>query len=176
MNAGDYARYSAAARRRQSSRANTIILLIVMFGAIPVALILRLAWMHLSGNTRIGDTAGYVGLFAYLLGAYAMLVAMSVIQRLARNRVVAATPNAFETKTAVFDATGIAVAGKLSDATWRWGAIQDFTRDRDLLLLWIGPFSAITIPTRSFEDARAREAAAAFIRSHMADAGRSSSK
>jgi len=170
MTAGDYARYFAVVNRHQPRRSNFIAFLAVFVAAIPVALAFRAIGADLSGRTATGDLIGRTSLFAFLLGACTMLVAAFVVRRMAMNRYVAGTPNAFEAKTAVFDATGVTLTGKISEARWRWAAVSRFTCENDLLLLWIGPSSAVTIPSRGFENLQACEAAVAFVRARLAEA------
>jgi hypothetical protein len=78
--------------------------------------------------------------------------------------------NFLESKTAVFDATGITLTGQISQAMWRWAAVSRFTSESDLLLIWIGQSSAVVIPGRSFGSHKACAAAKAFIRARLADA------
>ncbi|HLX16235.1 MAG TPA: YcxB family protein [Bradyrhizobium sp.] len=167
MTADDYARYFAVVNRHQPRRGNFIAFLAVFVGAIPVALAFRAIGTSLSGSTATGDLIGRASLFAFLLGGCAMLVAGYVIRRIASNRYLAGTPNAFEAKTVAFDATGVTLTGKISEARWRWAAFSRFTYENDLLLLWTGSSSAVTIPSRGFESPNACEATAAFIRARL---------
>jgi len=170
MRADDYARYFAVVNRHQPRRGNFIAFLAAFVAAIPVALAFRAIGTYLSGATATGDLVGRASLFAFLLGGCAMLVAGYVVRRIAMNRYLAGTLNVFEAKTAVFDATGVTLTGKISEARWRWAAFSRFTCENDLLLLWIGSSSAVTIPGSIFENQRASEAAVAFVRARLAEA------
>jgi hypothetical protein len=169
MTADDYARYFAVVNRNQPRWGNFIVFLAVFFAAIPVALAFRAIGAYLSGSTATGDLIGRASLFAFLLGGCATLVAGYVMRRIAMNRYLAGTRNAFEAKTAAFDATGVTLTGKISEAKWRWAAFSRFTCENDLLLLWIGSSSAVTIPSRGFENVDACEAAVTFVRARLAE-------
>ncbi|MGB9115042.1 YcxB family protein [Bradyrhizobium sp.] len=82
--------------------------------------------------------------------------------------------NAFEAKTAIFDATGVTVTGQISETKWRWAAISRVTCEREFFLVWIGGSSALVIPRRSFASPTARLTAEAFIRARLLAAGSSS--
>ena len=105
---------------------------------------------------------------SFMVGAYAMMTAGFVIQRRASKSAVEAI-RVYGTVTAVLDAAGVTLTRQM-EARWGWAAIRDFSREGGLFLLWIGPFSAIAIPSRSFENASACETAAAFIRARLAEA------
>jgi len=76
-----------------------------------------------------------------------------------------------DSRMTALDRGGITVTGKLSRATWQWGAISGLTREGDLLLLWIASSTALLIPSRSFASAEACETAQVFIRERIAEAG-----
>lgn len=161
MNENEYARYAAAIKRRQPRWANFLAFVLVLFSAIPVALTFRF-FARQSYVAAISDEIGLVSLLSYMVGAYAMMTAAFVIQRRTSKRTVAAV-RAYGTVTAVLDVAGVALTRQM-ESRWAWAAIQDFSREGGLLLLWIGPSAAIAIPSRSFETASACDAAAAFIR------------
>ncbi|MGB6395990.1 MAG: YcxB family protein [Bradyrhizobium sp.] len=112
---------------------------------------------------------GQFSLAAVLLGTVAMVIAGSFVRRIAVRRYLAGTPNAFESKTAVFDATGITLSGQISQTMWRWAAVSRFTSEKDLLLIWIGQSAGIAIPRRSFASNNACNTAKAFIRARLSD-------
>ena len=168
VSADDYRRYSALVnRRRQSRHANLGIYVALLFGAIPVALAFRFWWTNLSG--RAGDLIGEASLFAYLIGVFATLVAGSIMSRLTMSRVLSGAVGALGAKTALFDANAVTLTGQFSEVRLQWAAIQRFTLESDLLLLWIDSYSAFAIPSRSFENPAACKAVVAFIRARLAE-------
>jgi len=60
------------------------------------------------------------------------------------------------------------------EARWRWAAVSHLTAQKGLLLVWIGS-SAVVIPDRSFASPGARDAAIAFVRAKLSEAGSASS-
>jgi len=124
MTADDYARSFAVVNRHQPRRGNFIAFLAVFVAAIPVAFAFRAVGTYFSGNSATGDLTGRTSLLAFLLGGCAMLVAAFVVRRIALKRYLAGTPNVFEAKTAAFDATGVTLTGKISEARWRWAAFS----------------------------------------------------
>ena len=166
MTADDYKRYFAVMGRQ--GRPAFIAYVIVLFAAIPVALALRSFAAHLSRAPAAADLVGQSSLAAFLVGAFTMLVAGLCVRRIAIRKHLAGTLNAFNFKTAVFDATGITVTGQISQATWRWAAATQFTSQSGLFLIWVGQSAPLAIPARSFGGDDARNAAAAFIRARLA--------
>jgi hypothetical protein len=140
---------------------------LVFFSAIPAALMFRF-FAQQSYVTAISDEIGLASLLSCMVGACVTMTAVFVIQRRTSKRTVAAV-RAYGTVTAVLDAAGVALT-RQTEVRWGWAAIQDFSREGGLLLLWIGPSAAIVIPWRSFETASACDAAAAFIRAQRAEA------
>ncbi len=169
MSADDYRRYFAVVNRQRQSRQATFIFLAVFFGAIPVALAFR--FIATNPSRHAGDLIGEYSLFAYMIGAIAMLAAGFAVRRVAISRIFAGATNAFGAKTAVFDAAGVTLTGQLSEVRLQWAAIRRFTCESDLLLLWVEPYSAFAVPSRSFESPAACKAAVAFIRARLAEAG-----
>lgn len=165
MTADDYARYFAIMGRQ--GRPGLIAYVAALFAAIPVALALRSLAAHLSLTPAAADLVGKISLAAFLLGAFAMLAAGLWVRRIAIGRHLAGTPNAFHSKTALFDATGITLTGQISQATWQWAAATRFTSQSDLFLIWVGQSAPLVIPARSFGDEDARKATADFIRARM---------
>lgn len=171
IDASDYAQYAAVVKRRQQyqgRRANFIAFLAVFFSAIPVALIFRFFSRHLAPPIR--DMIGWTSLLSFMFGAYAMVIAASLINRQTRKKALAENPVAFGARSVAFDSAGVALTSPKATARWQWAAIHGFTRERGMLLLWIGRASAVAIPVRSFENAGACEAAVAFIRARLTEA------
>src|SRR5471032_1318707 len=135
LTADDYARFSVVVRRQQSGSANLYAYISVVFGAIPVALMFRSIGAHRLDDPEAVNLIGQLSLAAYLLGALAIVAAGLFMRRIALRKHIAATLNAFESKTAVFDATGMTLTGQLSQATWQWAAVSRCTSERDLLLI-----------------------------------------
>jgi len=81
----------------------------------------------------------------------------------------AGTPNAFESKTAVLDRTGVTLTGQMAQAMWRWAAMSRFTSEKELLLIWIGQSATVVIPRRSFGSDSGWDAAKAFIRARLSE-------
>lgn len=169
MTAEDYARYFAVRSRQESRWTNLLAYATALFAAIPVALIFRSIGAHLSRDSAAIDLIGKFSLAAFLLGTVAMVAAGAFLRRRSISNYLAGTLNAFESKTAVFDATGIAVSGQLSQAMWRWTAISGFTTEKGLLLIWIGQATAVAIPLRSFESNGTWEAAKVFLRARLVE-------
>jgi len=168
--ADEFARYAAAVKRRRPRSDSYIAFLAVFFGAIPVALIFRLIWGQQSNSLGISDRVGLASLFAYMFGACAMWIAAFVVQRWATNRALSAAVKTYGTRTAVLDANGVALFGPKEETRWRWAGIEGLSCEDGLLLLWVGPASAVAIPVRSFEGRGARETAVAFIRARLSEA------
>jgi hypothetical protein len=166
MTADDYARYFAVRNRHEAGAANFFAYAAALFSAIPVALAFRFIGRRLSGDAA-ADLIGQFSLAAFLLGTIAIVVAGLFARRIATRRYLAGTLNAFESKTVVFDATGITVTGKLSQTMWQWAAISRSQSGKDLLLVWIGKSTALAIPRRSFASDDAYEATTALIRARL---------
>ena len=169
MTAEDYARYFAVRGRQESRWTNLLAYAAALFAAIPVALIFRSIGAHLSRDSAAIDLIGKFSPAAFLLGTVAMVAAGVFLRRKSISNYLAGTLNAFESKTAVFDATGITLTGQLSQAMWRWAAISGLTSEKGLLLIWIGPLTAVAIPLRAFESNGTSEAAKAFLRARLAE-------
>lgn len=168
MTADDYARYFEVMNRKHSG-GFVFLCCLTGFGAIPVALAFRWLELRLSGDAAAAEMVGRFSLLAFLLGIVAVITANIVAERNATGRYLAATLNAFESKTATFDARGMTITGQISQSMWQWAAVSRFTIQRGLFLIWIGS-TGVAIPTRSFASDDACEAAAAFIRAHLAKA------
>ena len=167
MTADDYARYFTVLSRHQSGRADLYAYIAALLGAIPVALLFRSIGARRLADSAAVELIGQFSLAAFLLGTVAIVVAALVARRIAVRRHIAGTLNAFESKTAVFDASGVTLTGQISQASWRWVAVSRFTSGSGLLLIWIGRSTAVVIPRRSFGNNRACEAAEAFIRARL---------
>jgi hypothetical protein len=170
LTASDYISYFKAVNRSQRAGANSVAFFSAVLGAIPVGLAFRFIALQWPEGREAAEIVGRSSLVAFLLGAFAMIVAGSILRRIALKKHLAATPNAFEARTAVFDATGVTLTGQASETRWRWAAISRVTRERDLVLVWIGGSSAIAIPRRSFASPAARLAAEEFIKAMLLQA------
>ena len=173
MTADDYARYFAITQREESGRANFIPFAIALSCAVAVALAFRAIAAYLALNPDAVDMVGYFSLVAFLLGIVFTVAALFVGRRIALRNYVNTTLNAFESKTAVFDATGVALNGQLSQARWRWAAVGRFTNEDGLFLIWIGR-TAVVIPTRSFANEGGCATVEAFVRARLSEAGQRS--
>jgi len=178
LTADDYRRAFAVARRRQSTAYGTLAYVAVLFAAIPVALAFRFVGKAMTGDGEAADLIGRCSLFAFLLGAVAMVVAGLLLNRKVLGLQLDKRLNAYASKTVIFDATGVTLSGQLSQANWSWAAISGISDERGLLLLWIGSHPVVVIPRGSLGDDGAREAAYAFIRARLSqcatpDGGRS---
>jgi hypothetical protein len=169
MTADDYARYFAARGRHESGWTNVLTYALGLFGAIPVALMFRSIVARLSGGPAAGDLIGQFSLASFLLGTVAMVVAGYFVRHVAIRKYLVGTPNAFESKTAVFDRTGVTLTGQMAQAMWRWAAVSRFTSEKELLLIWIGQSATVVIPRRSFGSDSGWDAAKAFIRARLSE-------
>jgi hypothetical protein len=169
MTADDYRRAFAVANRHQSVPYGYLAYLAALFAAIPVALAFRFVGKGLSGDAAAADLIGRYSLFAYMLGAIAMVVAGLLLNRRAVARHLDKMLNAYAPKTVIFDAAGVTLTGQLSQASWLWAAISGVSDERGLLLIWIGSSPVVVIPRGSLGDDGAREAAYAFIRARLSE-------
>jgi hypothetical protein len=175
MTADDYSRYFAAiVSRQRSGWANIMAPIAVSFGAILVAFAFRYVAVatRLSHDSAAVDLIGLFSLAAFMLGAFAILAAGTAWRRVAFNKHMrSAREDPFGSTTVVFDATGLARTSELSQWMCRWAGVGRVTIERDLLLLWIGPSSPVVVPCRSFGDESACQAANAFVRARLSEAG-----
>ena len=171
LNAADYAQYFRAMGRRGRSWTALNVLLLVAFTAIPAALLFRALAMHWTADTDTIEMVGRTSLFAYVLGFLATMTGGWVLERIRTRKFVGRMQTQSDSRMTALDRGGITVTGKLSRATWQWGAISGLTREGDLLLLWIASSTALLIPSRSFASAEACETAQVFIRERIAEAG-----
>src|SRR5215831_5365745 len=86
LTASDYVAYAAAIDRYSRSWTTFSISLVVLFSAIPVALLFRLLAAERSQNTEMIEMAGRYSLFAFLLGILACWIGGSIGTRLARRK------------------------------------------------------------------------------------------
>jgi hypothetical protein len=142
--------------------------------SIVVALTFREIAAYLVPDSEVIGMVGHFSLIAFLLGASFLVAALFVGRRIALRKYVSGTLNAYESKTAVFDAAGVGLNGQLSQATWRWAAVNRFSNEDGLFLIWIGRSAAVVIPCRSFGDEGA--SATAFVRARLSEAGRPASE
>ena len=174
MTQDDYARYFAATRRTTDWTA-TLLYAGAFFAAIPVALVFRCLGRHLALVAPDADLIGKFSLFAFLLGAMAIILAVGIGTRLAFRKQVRGTLNAFEPKTVVLDTAGVTVTGQLSRTHWHWAAISKLALERGLILIWIGGSTPFIIPDRSFAGPAERDAAIAFVRARLSETAYGSS-
>src|SRR5277367_4602285 len=133
--ADEYARCFAVRAKHESAWANFGVFVALLFTAIPVALLFRFFGTHLSASSTGADLIGQFSLASFLLGTIATVIAGSCGRRTAINRYLAGTPNAFGSKTAVFDATGVALIGQISQTMWQWAAVSRLSCEKQLLLI-----------------------------------------
>jgi hypothetical protein len=174
MTQDDYARYSVA-MRRATGWMPTLIYVGAFFAAIPVALVFRLLGQHLALVPQDVDLIGKFSLFAFMLGAMAIILAGAIAGRLAFRRQVQGTLNAFEPKTVVLDLEGVTVTGQLSHTHWRWPAISKLALESGFILMWVGGSTPFVVPDRSFAGPAERDAAIAFIRARLSETSYGSS-
>jgi hypothetical protein len=72
----------------------------------------------------------------------------------------------------VIDRLAITITLPGIEAKWQWTAVERCTFEGGLLLVWIGPSRAATIPCRSFESRDSCNKALAFIRARLVEAKR----
>jgi len=132
MTADDYARYFAARGRQESGWTNVLTYALGLFSAIPVALMFRSVGARPSGGPAAGDLIGQFSLASFLLGTVAMVVAGYFVCHVAIKKYLAGTPNAFESKTAVLDRTGVCAGdvamGRREPVHQRKGIAPDLDR------------------------------------------------
>ena len=168
--ADDYVSYAAAVERRGRSWTSFNMAVALLFTAIPVALLFRLAAAHRMDDPEAIDMAGEFALYAFSLGVIGSWIEMLLVNWLARRRYYATMASTRGPRTAEFDHAGLTLTSKGASATYEWGALENCTFQRGLLLIWIGSFSAVAIPDRYFDSAAARMTALAFVRARLAEA------
>jgi len=167
LNADDYRQYFALIGKRQSTWSNSVVYLIAIFAAVPVALLFRLLASLEIGNRDAIELVGLCSLIAYVAGLIALNIAGWIIRRRSIADSLAGTPNAFAPKTVVIDADAVSISGALSDVRWTWAAFTHFTVTQGLLCLWIGPQGGVIIAARAFPSDDARRSAIAFIQGKL---------
>ena len=172
MTADDYARYFAIGRRQGSGWVDFTAYVVMLSCAIPVAFAFRSIGARSFNDPAVLTLIGYSSLFAFMLGIFVAIAAMMIVGRLAARRALGETLNAFGTRTVVFDATSISLKGQLSEASWRWAAVNAFRNASGLLLIWVGSATPVVILSRSFGSDSALTAVEAFIRARMAEAAK----
>lgn len=169
LNAADYANYAACVERHSRSWTAFNLSLALVFCAIPVALLFRaLAAGSLSDDEAI-EMAGHYSLFAFVLGVFTSGFVGVVSNRITRRRYFAQEASMREPRTAEIDRDGLSVTGKGVQSRWEWTAIVRCTFEHGLLLIWIGSFSAVAIPSHCFASEAACTAALAFARARLAE-------
>jgi hypothetical protein len=173
MTADDYSRcFAAIASRQRSGWASIMAPIAVSLGAVLVAFAFRYVAMRLAHDSAAVDLIGLFSLAAFMLGALAIVAAGTALRRVAlKNHLGSALEDPFASRTVVFDATGLAQTSQLSQWMCRWAGVGRVTIERDLLLIWIGPSTPVVVPCRSFGDENACQAANAFVRARLSEAG-----
>jgi hypothetical protein len=174
--ADDYARYAAAVERRSRSWSTFNVSVAVFFSAIPVALLFRVLAAICLGNADAIEMAGQFTLFAFVLGVLTAWIGSSIVRRIALKRYYETTLASPEPRTIELDHTGITTTAKATQSKWQWIVVSRCTLERDLLLMWISPSTALAIPTRSFASEAACGAALAFVRARLSEAGSTSAQ
>jgi len=175
VTADDYARYAACIDRRSRGWTSFNSSVVVIFCAIPVALLFRALAAQQLHDPAASELAGHFSLFSFVLGVIASWIGSIVLTRVARKRYFEATVDSREPRTAELDHSGITVTGKATQSRWQWTAINRCTLERRLLLLWIAPSTAVAIPSHAFASFAAREQAQAFIRARLSEAAAAAS-
>jgi len=166
----DYARYFAIVGKRQSTWTGLAIYAGAFFMAIPAALAGKaLAGLEIASPVAI-NLVGRFSLFAFFAGILTLILAMWLVRRRAITETLSSIPNAFDSKTVVFDDNDVSITGKLSQARWTWPAITRVTAEQSLVLFWIGSQNAVIIPDRAFASPEARNDTIAFARARIAQA------
>jgi hypothetical protein len=168
--ADDYARYAAAVERRGRSWTTFNIFAASFFCAIPVALWFRALAAQILNNSEAIETAGRFSLYAFVLGVIATLISAYIVQHIKRKRYYKTAVWTRDTWTTVLDRSGISMSSNGSEWKTPWAALQRCTREHELLLVWLGLASAVSIPCRSFASKEACDQAIAFIRARLAEA------
>jgi hypothetical protein len=172
LTASDYAQYAAAVSRRNRSWSSFYIFVAVVFLAIPVALFFRSIAARRLDDSEAVELAGHFSLYAYGAGVAVAIIWGYIVRWIQRKRYFEATAGRRELTTAVIDRLGIIITVPGIEAKWQWTAVEGCTFERGLLLVWIGPSQAATIPCRSFESRDSCNKALAFIRARLVEVKR----
>jgi hypothetical protein len=121
-------------------------------------------------DSKAIEIVGEYSLWAFVLGVFAAWFTGFVVNRIARKRYFVTSVNSLEPRMAEIDHDGVTVTGKALQSRWEWAAITACTLERGLLLIWIGPFSAVAIPHHCFANEAACTDALAFARARLAEA------
>jgi|SRR5215475_9695517 len=170
LTARDYVTYAAAIDRRTRSWAGFTISVLVLFCAVPVALLFRtLAEQH-THDIEMVEMVGRSSLFAFALGVFVTWIGAAIGTRLARRKYYTGLARPGDSRTVVLEPSGITLTSRTSQSNLQWSAVTGVSGMRDLFLIWIVQGAAIAIPSRCFADDGARGAAQAFVRARMAEA------
>jgi len=170
LTAAEYAGYAAAVTRRRRGWTPLTIFVASAFCAIPVALLFRaLAAQRLYDPEAI-RMAGNYSLYSFVLGFTTCWIGAALLGWIERRRYLNTVVTSGEPRTAEFDRTGVAVIAKGARAIYEWTPLIRCSFERNLLLVWISPQSAVAVPGRCFGSEAARAAALAFIRARLAEA------
>ena len=167
LSPNDYANYAEAIARRPRSWSEFYAWLVVVFSAIPAALLCRWLATRWLDHADAVELIGRFSLLAYALGIIAYRIAVEVMTHRARTR-YAKTIDA--PRTVEINGGGVTSSSEAAQCKWQWAAFNRCTFQRGFVLIWIGDASAVPIPARCFDGEAARGAALAFIRARMAEA------
>lgn len=171
LRSGEYARYAAAAVRRNSSWKSFYVFLAVVFLAIPIALLFRFLAAQSLHDSAAVELVGNFSLCAYGAGVGAAMTWGYINRSILRKRYYEGTLVQRELTTAVIDGSQITISFRGVQAKWQWAAVEGCSIERGLLLVWFGPHGA-AIPCRCFESRDSCNKALAFIRERLLEAKR----
>ena len=169
LTARDYVTYAAAIDRRTRSWTGFTTSVLVLFCAVPAALLFRTLAGQRSHDIEMIEMVGRSSLFAFALGVFASWIGAAIGTRLARRKYYEGLARPEDSRTVVLETSGITLTSRTSQSNLQWSAVTGVSGMRDLLLIWISHGTAIAIPSRCFGDDGARDAAKAFVRARMAD-------
>jgi hypothetical protein len=169
LTARDYGTYVVAIGRRTRSWAGFTTPVLVLFCAVPVALLFRTLAEQRSHDIEMIEMVGRSGLFAFALGVFASWTGAAIGTHFARRKYYEGLARPGDSRTVVLETSGITLTSRMSRSNLQWSAVTGVSGMRDLFLIWIVQGAAIAIPSRCFADEGARDAAHAFVRARMAD-------
>jgi len=131
--------------RRQSLAAGEDLGWYSYLGAIPIGLIGFLTALGLGVDGSYGARVGMLIGLAYIIGQYVM----SLFGRLRAARLRAAYRQGDLLISITVTEGGVATQWRKSSAFWSFKDITQLTRERELLIFWIGPWNGIYLPLRA---------------------------
>lgn len=158
------------ARQQRGSQAKLISRLAAL-AAVPLAALLALAARLVESDIVFWKLA-YFGAIAILVGQQTMAMAFHAVRR----RVMGGleTSAARHCGAVSFGLGADGVKASRDDALMQcgWSAVDDVSIESDgAVILWVGSLNAVRIPPRVFSDAADRDAAVAYVHSHLTSAG-----